>query len=164
MRKCTVCAHPGIVKINQALVAGTSLRHIAGQTGLSVSALHRHAKSHLPTALVKSKEAGEVADADDLLSQVRSLNVRTLSILSEAETTGKLSVALQAIKTAQGNIELLARMFSEIERHRIAEAEHHGDDRNDLEGMTTEELKERLRIVREMQATTQHYNGGTKYE
>jgi len=97
---------------------------------------------------VKAKDASEVARADDLLSQVRDLRDRTLSILSEAETAGKLSVALKAIQVAQSNVELLAKLLIEVEKHRLADIERKSDVRDDLAGMTNEELRERMRILR----------------
>lgn len=47
-RACTVCAHPDYKTIDQALLAGQSLRNIAARFGTSRSALHRHAHFHLP--------------------------------------------------------------------------------------------------------------------
>jgi hypothetical protein len=57
-RRCTICAHPTRDAIDQALVAGQSLRDIAGHYHLSKSALARHKDSHAPPALIQ--------DTDDL--------------------------------------------------------------------------------------------------
>ena len=148
-RKCSVCAHPDLAEINAAIIRGDSLRDIARQYHLSKDAVARHSKKHLPVALAKAKDASEVASADDLLSQVRDLRDRTLSILSEAETAGKLPVALKAIQVAQGNIELLAKLLIEVEKHRLADIERKSDVRDDLAGMSNEELEERMRILRD---------------
>jgi len=148
MRKCSVCMHKDLAKINEAIIRGDSYRDISRQFHVSKDAVGRHAKAHLPTTLVKAKDASEVARADDLLSQVRDLRDRTLSILSEAETAGKLSVALKAIQVAQSNVELLAKLLIEVEKHRLADIERKSDVRDDLAGMSNEELEERMRILR----------------
>jgi len=57
-----------------------------------------------------------VAHADDLLAQVRDLQVRTMAILDKAESSrGGLRTALQAIREARGNLELLARLLGELQ-------------------------------------------------
>jgi hypothetical protein len=55
-RHCTICDHPSRDAIDQALVAGQSLRDIAGQYHLSKSALARHKERHAPPALIHDTE------------------------------------------------------------------------------------------------------------
>jgi|GEM_PF-460771 len=119
-RTCTVCSHPERAAINAALVNGESLRNIAERFGTSATALHRHKAEHLPAALTQATEAAEVAQADDLLAQVRDLQRRTLTILQTAERAGDLRVALAAIGQARGNLELLARLLGELQEQQIA--------------------------------------------
>lgn len=115
-RKCTICQHPELSKINQAIVANESLRSIAKHYGLSPSAVERHAKNHIPATLVEAKKAEEVANADDLLAQVRDLKDKALSILETAEEAGELRTALTGIREARGCVELLAKMLCEMDR------------------------------------------------
>jgi hypothetical protein len=114
-RRCTVCDHEERASIDAALVSGTPLRDIAGQHGVSKSALERHKAGHLPAHLAKAKEAGEVARADNLLSQVRHLQERTLAILTNSEDAGELRTALAAIREARSNLELLAKLVGELD-------------------------------------------------
>jgi len=115
-RTCTVCQHPERELIDGALVNGqASYRGIAGQYGLTKSSVERHAAEHLPQALAKAQEAGEMARADDLLAQARSLQARALSILDAAEASGALVVALSAIREVRGVIELLARLLATVQ-------------------------------------------------
>jgi hypothetical protein len=58
----------------------------------------------------------EVADADDLLSQVRDLQRRSLAILDQAEAEGELKTALAAIAQARSNLELLGRLAGELQQ------------------------------------------------
>jgi hypothetical protein len=115
-RSCTVCAHPEVEAINQALVAGEASRKIAARYGsLSRPAVQRHGENHLPAKLVMAEKAAEVAQADSLLEQVRDLQGRALSILDAAEVAGDLRTALSAIREARGNLELLAKLLGELD-------------------------------------------------
>lgn len=118
-RVCTICTHDRRAEIDKALVDGEPLRNIAGRFGTSATTLHRHKAEHLPVALVKATAAAEVAQADDLLAQVRDLQRRSLDILAQAENAGDLRVALAAIGQARGNLELLARLLGELQDQRV---------------------------------------------
>jgi hypothetical protein len=56
-RKCSVCSHTQIDKINQQLVANRSYRGIAGQFGLTDSSVHRHASTCVAEMLDAAREA-----------------------------------------------------------------------------------------------------------
>jgi hypothetical protein len=62
-----------------------------------------------------AQAAGEVAQADSLLEQVRGLQSRAYGILDKAEGTGELRTALGAIREARGNLELLAKLLGELD-------------------------------------------------
>src|SRR5215203_273642 len=114
-RACTICAHKDRHTIDRALVGGEeALRTISDRFGVSKSALIRHKDAHLPAALIKARKAEEVVRADELLSQVRDLQGRTLSILTASEEAGELRTALAAIREARGNLELLAKLLGEL--------------------------------------------------
>jgi hypothetical protein len=97
------------------LIAGTApIRRIAADSGVTESALRRHAAKHLPASLVKAQEAREVASADTLLEQCRDLQARTLTIMDRAEKSHDLKTALQAIREARGLLELLGKLTGEL--------------------------------------------------
>ncbi len=112
-RRCTVCDHSERYSIDEALIA-TPYRSVAKRFGLSESAVYRHKTEHLPAHLLKAKEAEEVAQADDLLEQVRYLQAHALDILGRAENAGDLRTALAAISQARGNLELLGKLAGEL--------------------------------------------------
>src|SRR5215213_3359092 len=98
-RTCTVCQHPQVEAIDKALVVGDPYRSVAHRyASLSEAAVQRHKENHLPATLAKAKEAEEVAHADDLLADVRTLQARTLTVLEASEQTGELRTALAAIR------------------------------------------------------------------
>jgi transposase-like protein len=113
-RRCTVCDHTERHGIDEALVSGAPYRGIAKRFGLSESAVYRHKSEHLPAHLLKASEVEEAAQADDLLSQVRDLQSRTLAILEEAHDSGEHRTALLAIGQARANLEFQARLLQFI--------------------------------------------------
>ncbi len=115
-RVCSVCGHEKRAEINEALLAGEPYRSIAKRYEASESAVYRHKLEHLPVTLTKAQEAAEVAQADNLLEQVRSLQGRALTILDKAEASGELRTALAAIREARGNLELLAKLLGELQQ------------------------------------------------
>ena len=116
-RKCSICTHPNREAIDRALVNKESFRYVSKQYGVTVSAIHRHNDTHLPSSLAKAQEARAVTQADDLLSQVKSLQSRALSILDQAENAGDLRTAILAIREARGNLELLAKLLGELQEN-----------------------------------------------
>ncbi len=111
-RRCSICSHERLEEINRALVGNVGLRDIARQFQVGKDAASRHRADHLPATLVKAREAGEAAQADNLFGQVRDLQVRTLGILDQAEGADDPRVALAAIREARANLELLAKLLA----------------------------------------------------
>jgi len=102
---------------------------LAARYGLSEASLRRHKAEHLPQALARAHDVLEASTATDLLSQVQELQERTLRILEQAEGRGNVKVALQAIREARGNLELLGKVAAAmaIEQQR-QEQERRGND------------------------------------
>lgn len=128
MAGCTVCNHPDREDIDRAIVKGETLRAIAIQYGLSKDSVSRH-KPHVGEVLLKAKEIKEVARADTLLDEVRSLKQRAETGLSCVERVlsnleagdGDVRAICDAIRTANGSIreirgtlELLAKIAGDI--------------------------------------------------
>lgn len=119
-RTCTICAHPQRAEIDRALAAGqTANTTIASQFAVSEQALRRHKAQHLPAALTKAQEVREVAQADDLLAQVKRLQVITMNVLKLAYDSQDLRTALQGVSQARQNLELVGRIVGELEAERV---------------------------------------------
>jgi hypothetical protein len=114
-RSCTICEHPEREAIDRALVGDSSNLSLSSVFAVSEQALRRHKANHLPAKLVMAQAAEEVAQADDLLAQVRDLQAKALGILNKAEEAGELRTALSAIREARGNLELLAKLLGELD-------------------------------------------------
>jgi len=119
MPQCSVCAHADRATVDKTLVAGASLRDVAGRFGLTKSSVERHQAEHLPLKLVRAHDAREVAQADSLLDQVQTLRDRALGILDTAEKSGDLKNALGGIREARACLELLAELEGKISRQPI---------------------------------------------
>ncbi len=113
-RRCSICIHKSRSAIDKALVERRPFRDIAGQYGVSKSALVRHHDDHLPAALVKAQAAAEAAQADALLAQVVDLRDKALDVLDTAQESADLRVALGAIREARGCVELLAKLAGQL--------------------------------------------------
>ena len=114
-----MCDHPESHAINESLVSGTPYRSVAKRFELSESSVYRHKTEHLPAHLLKAREVEEVAQADDLLDQVRHLQAHALDILERAEKAGDLRTALAAISQARGNLELLGKLAGELDERPV---------------------------------------------
>jgi hypothetical protein len=114
-RSCTICTHPDRTAIDEALVGGVAFPALVAEYRVSKDSLSRHKANHLPAKLVMAQAAEEVAEADDLLAQVRVLQARTLAILEAAEETSQHRTALGAIREARSNLELLAKLLGELD-------------------------------------------------
>lgn len=114
-RKCTVCQHPERETIDAALVAGDSLRDVAGRYRISKSAVERHKAEHIPARLAQAQDAQDAARADTLLAQVSELQGKALGILTKAESAGDLRAATAAIREARECLALLAKLTGELD-------------------------------------------------
>jgi hypothetical protein len=115
-RQCTVCGHEQRQEIEAALIAETPYREITRRYRVSKDALSRHKSDHLPVHLSKAKEAAEVAQADDLLAELRGLRAKAHELLTAAEKQGDLRTALAGIREARACLELLAELEGELDR------------------------------------------------
>lgn len=119
-RTCTICSHPKREEIDRALIEGKSLSGIVSQySGITKTSLFRHKEAHLPQSLAWGKEAQEIAQGDNLLSQVRSLQNKALSILKQAEASGELRTALQGVREARSCLELLGKVSGQLPPEKI---------------------------------------------
>jgi len=114
---CSICIHPDRAEIDKALISGETLRDIAGRCPVSRSALHRHKRDHLPAHLVKAAEEEDLAQAIDVVRQLKAINAACLEILQKSRADGKHSVSLRAVDRIHKQIELQARLLGELQEN-----------------------------------------------
>lgn len=109
-RQCTVCAHPKLDEINKLLICSDSYRDIARQFNVSKDALARHKESHIPELLLKSWDAKEALQADNLLDQIVYYESEARRFKEEAESQGDIELALKAVDRALKCVEIFAKV------------------------------------------------------
>jgi hypothetical protein len=114
MMVCKICSHSERAAIETAIVERRSLRDIAGQYGISRSAVDRH-KAHIPKKLAKARQAEEVAESTSLLSRVEKLMARCENIYETAMQAGELTGAVGATRELRGCLELLGKLSGELQ-------------------------------------------------
>lgn len=118
-RTCTVCIHDERDAIDRALVAGASYRDVAGQHGLSKSAVERHKAEHIPGALVQAHAAEETANADTLLGKIAALETDAKRIGRSAETARDYRTAIAAVRELIRIVELLAKLEGKLQETQV---------------------------------------------
>ena len=114
-RVCTVCSHPDRPAIDQSMLNHRPFRAIADTFRVSRQALVRHYDDHLPAALAKAKEAEDVRQAIDHITQFKVVNSVTLAILKEARDRSDHDTALRAIDRVLKQVELQAKLIGELD-------------------------------------------------
>jgi len=118
-RVCTICSHADRAALDTALVSGEALRGIARRFAVSEDALFRHRSDHIPVSLAKAKDAEAVADADDLLGQIRELKRVAMHVLARASAADDLRTALLGIREARNCVETLLEVEGELDRRPV---------------------------------------------
>lgn len=108
-RTCTVCTHESRAEIDRALVRRTSYRDISRQYEVSKDSLSRHAQEHLPDKLKKAEEAERQEEADELLGDLRKIQIHTVKVLRRAEADEDWWLVLKAVAEQRQNIQLRFR-------------------------------------------------------
>jgi len=121
---CSICKHKARPQMDEALLRGESLRHIAKQFRVGPTSLFRHSRSHIAAAVAKAHEAGEVANADSLLAKVKTLELEAQGIGKKAEAAGDLRTALVAVRELARQVELMGRLIGAFPKEK--ENEHKG--------------------------------------
>jgi len=130
-RTCTICKHPQRLEIERAIVAGTSLRDIAGHFGTAKTNIERH-RTHVTEAIARNKDARELVRTATLLEDVRAgerrverLYDKAQQILTKALEDDDPRMAIQAIRAAsavmgeaRGYMELRGELTNELGRDR----------------------------------------------
>src|SRR4051794_27760204 len=107
-QSCTICRHPEQSAIDCALVENQPLRNIAERFGTTATTLYRH-RQHLPSQLLKAKQAQEIADATSLLERIELLICRLDSLSKQAEEDRAWVSAIAAVREVRNCLTLLAQ-------------------------------------------------------
>jgi signal transduction protein with GAF and PtsI domain len=109
-RPCTICSHEASWQIDLDLVRRVAYRTVAHHHGVSVDALKRHVKEHLPERLLRSQEVQDVADADLIKRELESEKADISRLKSKAEEDQDYRTALMACDKGLKALELQAKL------------------------------------------------------
>jgi len=115
--RCTVCHHPQRAEIEQAHVAGVTLREIGKRFDRSKTTVAKHLKSHVPAAAQKALDAAndrEVEAGDAILAEVEKLKSEARRLQAHAEEKKDYRAALTAIRELTRLVELSARLVGDL--------------------------------------------------
>jgi hypothetical protein len=105
-RTCTICRHPDRLRIEQAMITGTSLRDVAARFGTAKTIIARH-RTHVADSIVRHAEVRELARARTLLDDIRAGEQRAESLYETAQEILQNALqekdprtAIQAIRAA----------------------------------------------------------------
>jgi len=97
-RPCSVCLHPDRDQIDHALVDGKTALEVAGNAGLSRSAVDRHGRDHIRETVARASQIAEIARGDGILAHAVGLTERAARLLDAAEEAGDRKTALAAVR------------------------------------------------------------------
>jgi hypothetical protein len=126
-RTCSICTHEDVRAIDRALVSRVPYRNIAERYSLSLGAVTRHNKEHLPELLAKAHRAQEVAHADTLLERLEGWAKRIEAAIEAVEGNEDYSEFWKGVSVLRPYLETMGEITKELERRpqiAIAIVEH----------------------------------------
>jgi hypothetical protein len=113
--KCKICKHPQREKIDEAIVAGKSIRDIVGEFGGVVSreSVRRHTK-HVLAIVRKFDETQQLAMGGNLKAKIQIREADLLRLQQQAEKNGNVRDAIAAIRELRQCHELQARIEGQL--------------------------------------------------
>ena len=118
--KCTICKHPDREKIDEAIIAGRSIRQIVDSFGgTSRETVRRHTK-HVLAIVRKHDEIQQLAHAGSLRAKLTMREVDLLRIQQQAEVNKDLTTAIAAIRELRQCHELQAKIEGQLKPQEVA--------------------------------------------
>jgi hypothetical protein len=110
-RGCLACSSPNRAVIDNALATGEPLREIAGNSRISISALHRH-KTHAATAIVKARDRREQNAGDGSLDEIERIRRHAWGLVAQLEESGDLRGGVVALREVRESLETQAKLLA----------------------------------------------------
>lgn len=112
---CSICPREDRPAIDADIVAGAPNRAIARQYDVGKDAVARHRANHISGALARVISEREEAGPRTALDRLEELHGRAMRVLDAAETEGKASLSLAAIRELRSLTETLAKITGELD-------------------------------------------------
>jgi transposase len=116
-----VCEHPKRAEIDQAHVAGASIRDLAQRFDRNKDTIQKHVTRHIPAAVQAAAATDRDIDAGDaILDKLRDLAKSAERILAKAEKKRDYRTAIAGIRELREQLELQARLLGELKDRQIS--------------------------------------------
>lgn len=123
-RTCTICKSKNLNSIDQALIEGISYRDIASRYSVGKASLQRHASNHLPAHLLRAKKTEELTQANNLVSQLISLEADAKRITEKAEQENDFKCALAGVRERSRLLQIRGTILGQIKSAPPAQGSH----------------------------------------
>ena len=120
---CHICTHSQRLAIDRAIVEGSGLTNIAKKYNVPYHSLYAHSKTHITRQLLKVMETKGFMEGGELLKTIDDIVIKAKDILNRNYDKGRDVIALKAIDSIKGTVQLLANISAQLHAERIAEAQ-----------------------------------------
>jgi hypothetical protein len=101
-------------QVREMLLDKKPIRAIARDTGFSRKAIETYRDESLPEKLIQARNIKDIAEADDVVEQIRSIQTRTLAVLDEVESEGDHALFFKGIREVRENAKLSAELAGKL--------------------------------------------------
>lgn len=123
---CRCCSHKDRLKIDQMLVSGSSVSHVAREFAVGYDSVIKHKKEHISRQMAQFIEKRETEQAFSILESIQTIlsRVENIFIRSYDKNTSTADiVALKAITEQRSTLELLSKISYALSQAKNAEIE-----------------------------------------
>lgn len=117
-QRCAVCGHKKRLEIDKEIISGGNLTELAKRYGINYNTMYFHAKNHISRQLLTYENQQKLIQNTDLLQKIDNIITKTEDIFRRNYEKKKDIVALKALSTQKGVLELLAKISFEIHASR----------------------------------------------
>jgi len=101
-------------QVREMLLDKKPIRAIARDTGFSRKAIETYRDESLPEKLIQARNIKDIAEADDVVEQIRCIQARTLAVLDEVESKGDHALFFKGIREVRENAKLSAELVGKL--------------------------------------------------
>jgi len=101
-------------QVREMLLNKAPLRAIARATGFSRKAIETYRNESLPEKLIQARNIKEIADADNVVEQIKIIQARTLAVLDAVESEGDHALFFKGIREVRENAKLSAELAGKL--------------------------------------------------
>jgi len=102
-------------KVREMLLDKQPIRTIARATGFSREAVETYRDESLPERLIQARNIKDIAESEDVVEQIKSIQTRTLAVLAEVEEDGDHALFFKGIREVRENAKLSAELAGKLQ-------------------------------------------------